>query len=532
MILYFFIFIPIVVGTIIYLIPKKEVKFLAFLLQLSMLILAIYNFIIVFSQGTIIKIVGSNLSITGITLVCDKLSAALLVLTTFIFFICFVFGLLDKFINSLFIFLFIILQSLIITIFLSRDLFNIFVLIEVSTIVVSVLVMFKKDSESIYDGMVYLITNITAMTLFLFGIGMLYKIFGVLDIDVIKVKMQYIGSAKSLVLPFSLIFTGIGLKSAFLPLFSWLPKAHATPSAPSIVSVILSALYVKVGIYLFIRLQDMFLPAININNVFLIIGILTSLVGIILAIYQSDIKLILAYHTVSQLGLILTGLSIGTATSYYGGVLHIFNHAIFKSVLFLSVGIIIERYKIRNIYEIKGVYKNMPIVSIAMILAILGITGAPFFNGSISKYLIQGGARGFVINWAIIIINLGTIISFIKISKIFSGNSNKKIDKVKWYKQIAVLLIGVMCLIMGLGGPLLVKELFGYTISLSYIEYFEKIIIYIISLGVGYFIFFKFINKSKRVQAGISFNLGVNEISISMLGFFLVLSLLTYLSLI
>jgi len=532
MILYFFIFAPIITGTLIFLLPRKTTKIFALLLQAALFILAIYNFIKIADTGTLIEITGSNMSITGITLVCDKLSAALVVLATFIFLICFIFGVLDKFVNKLFIFLFIVLQSLIITLFLTRDLFNIYVIVEVSTIIVSVLIMFKKDSESLYDGMVYLITNIAAMTLYLFGIAILYKIFGVLDIDVIREKMYFVKESKSLILPFSLIFTGIGLKCAFLPLFSWLPKAHATASAPSVVSVVLSALYVKGGIYLFIRLNNMFNPAININNVFIVIGILTSIFGIVFAITQSDIKLILAYHTVSQLGLILTGISIGTLTSYYGGILHIFNHAIFKSVLFLCAGIIIDHYKTRNIYELKGVFKNMPIVSIAMIMAILGITGAPLFNGSVSKYLIQGGTKSIIINISILLINFGTIMSFIKVSKIFGGTKKIANQNVKWYKKTSVLILGLMCLVMGLGGPLVVKVIFDYNVQMTGVIYIEKLGIYIISLIVGYYIYSKFIYKNKYVKAGLTLDLGVNEISIAMLIFFLFLALITYVVLI
>ena len=532
MILYFFIFVPIVTGTFIYLLPRKATKVFALILQFSMFIASIYNFIQISNTGTLTQITGSDIAITGITLVCDKLSAALVVLATFIFLICFLFGVLDKFVNNLFIFLFVILQSLIISLFLTRDLFNIYVIVEVSTIIVSVLIMFKKDSESLYDGMVYLISNIVAMTLYLFGVAMLYRIFGVLDIDVIREKMYLVEETKSLIVPFSLIFTGIGLKCAFLPLFSWLPKAHATASAPSVVSVILSALYVKGGIYLFIRLNHMFDPVINLNNVFLIIGIMTSLFGIVLAVSQKDLKLILAYHTVSQLGLILMGLSIGTLTSYYGGILHIFNHAMFKSVLFLCAGIIINHYGTRNVYELKGVFKNMPIVSIAMIMAILGITGAPLFNGSVSKYLIQGGTKSIILNISIIAINLGTIMSFLKVAKIFIGTKKIKVVKVKWYKNMAVLVIGLMCLLMGLGGPIMVKTIFDYNIQMTGAVYLEKVIVYVISLVVGYFIYSKIVSKRKFVKEGIALDLGVNEISIAMLGFFLFLTLTTFIILV
>ena len=273
--------------------------------------------------------------------------------------------------NNLFLFLFLILQGLINGIFLSTDLFNLYVLIEVSTIIVSILIMFKKDSQSIYDGIMYLLINIVAMTFFLLGVGYMYKILGSLDMAIIINNMNYITSTNSLILPYCLIITAVGLKSAIMPLFSWLPRAHGTHSSPSIVSAILSGLYVKCGVYLFIRIQYLFSPVFDTDNAFLIMGFLTAIVGFIFALSQTDIKLILSYHTISQIGLIIFGISLNHSYSYWGSIYHIINHAIFKSALFLTAGIIIEEYGTRDLREIKGVYKRMPFVSIFTFMAIL-----------------------------------------------------------------------------------------------------------------------------------------------------------------
>nr|HPJ21873.1 proton-conducting transporter membrane subunit [Clostridia bacterium] len=283
MILYALILVPIIAGALIYLIKNRGVLWFAFFLQAALLGLSVYNFVIVQLHGPYDIVLGNFSAIAGITLRCDTFSAALALLTVFIYFVCFLFGILEKFMNNLFIFFFLTLQALIIAIFLSRDLFNVYVLTEVSTIIVSVLIMYKKDSSSLYDGMIYLITNIAAMTFFLFGIGFIYRLFGTLNMDLITSKMYKVQDVKALALPFAFLITGVGLKCAFLPLFSWLPKAHATTSAPSIVSVILSALYVKSGIFHFIKLREMFMPAINLDEIFLIIGVATGIVGFILA---------------------------------------------------------------------------------------------------------------------------------------------------------------------------------------------------------------------------------------------------------
>lgn len=520
MILYAFIFIPIIAGTLIYLIPRKSVVRFAFVLQIGLMALSIYNFVIIRLNGPVEIVIGNFAKIAGISLKCDTLSGALLMLTAFIFMICFLFGLMDKFMNNLFVFFFLTLQALVMVIFLSMDLFNIYVVTEVSTIIVAVLIMFKRDSRSMYDGMFYLITNIAAMTFFLFGLAFIYKIFGSLDINIIGSKMYEIQDAKILAVPFAFLMTGVGLKCAVLPLFSWLPKAHATPSAPSIVSVILSGLYVKCGIYLFIRIREMFLPALIMDDILLIIGILTGIVGFLLAMSQKDIKLILAYHTISQLGLILIGITAGGDYAYYGGVLHVFNHAIFKSLLFLCAGIIISKYGTRNITKIRGVFRRMPYVSLAAFAAMLGITGAPLFNGSISKYFIQSGVKGSIVEYALILINLGTIISFIKFSQMFFGGELKDRIKVDMGKKTAVAIMGILCLVMGMAGTIVIKNVFNYSVSIDIIEYIKKTAVYFASLAGGYLAYAKYLKRTKFMREGISLELGINGISITMVAFF------------
>ncbi|MBN2559069.1 MAG: proton-conducting membrane transporter [Clostridia bacterium] len=529
MILYSFIIIPLAAGILIYLVPKRQMIRFAFLLQLGLLGLSAYNFIMIRLEGPREMVLGGFEIIAGISLRCDTLSGALLILTAFIFTMCYIFGLMDRLMSNLFIFLFLVLQALVTTIFLSRDLFNIYVVTEVSTIIVAVLIMFKKDSRSIYDGMLYLITNIAAMTFFLFGTAFIYKSFGTLDIDMIEAKMHAVANPKALILPFSLIMTGVCLKCAFVPLFSWLPKAHATPSAPSIVSVILSGLYVKCGIYMFIRMREMFMPAIAIDEVFLYIGIATGIAGFVMAMAQKDIKLILAYHTISQMGLILMGISYGNQFSYYGGVLHLFNHAIFKSLLFFFAGIIISKYKTRDITKIRGVFKRMPYVSVMAFAAMLGITGAPLFNGSVSKYFIESGLEGSIVEYEFILISAGTIISFIKFSQIFPGNGSEGKIRVDRWKKAAVTIMGFMCIAMGLGGTIIIGAVFNYEVSINAAGYARNAAIFLISLAGGYFLYTKYLKKTRFIREGISIELGVNEIGICIAGFFAFITAAAYL---
>lgn len=529
--LYWLVLGPILVATLLYLLPIKQVKTVLILAQTVLLGYVFLLFYHIKTGGIIKEAIGGWSGGRGIELYGDLFAIVLAMLTIFLFTMMFVFTYKKLYMNKLFMFLFMVLQGLINGVFLSNDLFNLYVLIEVSTIIVSILIMFKKDSRSIYDGMIYLLTNIVAMTFFLLGTGYMYHLFGSLDLEFIGRHITRI-DPKQLVLPYSLLMTAVGLKSAIMPLFSWLPKAHGTPSAPSSVSAILSGLYVKGGVYLFIRFQLIFNPVLDVHGLFLAMGFLTGVIGFILALAQKDIKLILAYHTVSQIGLILFGLSIGTELSYWGSVYHIINHAIFKSTLFLTAGMISDHYGTRDITKIRGVVKELPVVTMVTVMAFLGITGAPFFNGSISKYFIQKGVVSSGLSIGLMIINLGTIMSFVKYMSMFFGRQTTlvvtdqgvKTSKISkpWLdeKRGVLLILGFCCLGGGIFGTKIIEFLFNQKIKVDLKGYGLKAIYYAINMLIGisfYRYLYQRITLFKKIR---SLELSFNNIILSMVIFF------------
>lgn len=518
--LYFFVLIPILIASSAYLfIQYSAFKKIAVFAEVCLLFFGLMNFWVVKQNGSIIQNLGGWDRYIGITLRADLLSSVLLLLTIILFLSMLLFNYSKAYVDRLFLFLVLVLQALICGIFISNDLFNIYVLIEVSTIVVSILIMYKKDSRSVYDGMVYLLVNIVAATMLLFGIGFLYKTIGVLDFYGIEEKIKLVSHPASLIIPYALIITAVSLKAALMPLFSWLPRAHGTPGAPTIVSAILSGLYVKTGIYLFIRTQQAFGSVLETSEFFLIMGLLTGIIGFLLALCQSDIKLILAYSTISQIGLMMIGLNYPSQYAYWGAVYHIINHAFFKSVLFLTAGIIIEEYKSRNIGEIRGVFYKMPVISIASILAILGITGAPFFNGSMSKYFIQSGLKGNILEYAFLVINLGTIVCFVKYSKIFFGNKEISKAQISKYRYAVVIALSLMCFLGGIFGQGLIYLLFNQSFSYDIVSYAQKAGVYFISLILGIIIYKMFIVKSKLMHKISELEIGFNNICISVFAF-------------
>ncbi len=523
--IYLLILVPIIFGILLFIVSDKYSKQAAVVLQLLLVFASIHNFTrLKLSENSIyMEYLGEWSSTIGISLKLDSIAAVLVTLTTVLFMFVLIFDIRSSYVNRLFLMLFLILEGLMIGIFVSHDFFNVFVLYEVSTVVVSILIMFQKDKQSIYDGMIYLLTNQVAILFFLFGTAILYRMLGVLDFALIHERMYLLKDTKSLILPYAFIVTALSLKTALMPLFSWLPRAHATPSAPSIVSGILSGLFVKNGVYLLLRVQRIFQPFIDVSDLFLLLGFLTAIVGSFLAISQKDIKLILAYSTVSQVGFIVMGLNMNNQQAFWGAIYHIINHAIFKSTLFLTAGMISDQYGTRNIYQIRGALKSMPIASVASILAILGVIGAPFFNGSMSKYWIASGVKGSLLEFAIIVVNIATITYFLKYAKIFFGQpaklSSTETTETTVQKFI-VLIMGIMCLAGGIFAKQFIGFAFNQYLRVDPLSYMEKTLMFMFSLLIGSFIYFGIIEKYKLIKTVKSFELSFNDICLVIFIFF------------
>lgn len=529
--LFWFVLGPILLALISYLLHHVYIRnILIFLGQFTLLIGSVIMLLRVRALGARTDALGNYESWLSINLVADNIAMLFVVITSMLFFFLIYFNYHKHYMNHLFLFLFLTLEGLINGIFLSSDLFDLFALIEVSTVLVSILIMYKKDNQSIYDGIVYLLTNIVAMTFFLFGIGYIYKIFGSLDLNILHDLVHEVDDSRSLILPYTFLITAIGLKSALMPLFSWLPRAHGTPSAPSIVSAILSGLYVKGGLYLFIRFQFLFGEKLDTHGLFLIMGFLTAVIGFIFALSQTDIKLLLAYSTVSQIGLMILGLSIGTPYSYYGSIYHVVNHAVFKSTLFITAGIIIEAYGTRDLRQIQGVLRRLPIVGFVILVAILGITGAPLFNGSISKYMIQSTLdTNILLEYSILFINLGTIITYIKYAHILVGDPHKPPYPIRYNQKLAMVILALITLLGGILGEPLVNFLFDLHLDIHLGSYIKKTFVFAVSLLIGLLFYIKVFPKLHFFKTIREIELSFNEIIFSIVFFFG--AFLTYLSL-
>jgi len=517
--LIYFVLVPILIAIFLFLFPAYKVaKLLASLAQGALLWAAVRLFL-ESRGGDILTNAGNYSGFLGITLRADTLSAIFVMLTVFIFLIVTIYSFHDQ--NSrLFLFLLFTLEGALIGLFLTQDLFNIFVLAEVASVVAAVLLMYNRRSRSMYDGLVYLMVNVIVMQFYLLGLGYLYRLTGVFDMERAALAISTLDQSQ-LVLPFSLVMLAVASKCGLLPLFTFLPKIHSLPQAPASVGALLSGLQVKAGLYLFLRFREMFAP-MDASQVFLVIGALTALFGVVLALSQSNIKQMLAYSTIAQVGLILMGLNLDGAYAFFGSVYHMIGHAIAKVVLFLGAGLVTFVYGTGNMAEIRGVFRRMPAVGIGTILAISGITGAPFFSGNISKYFMMADVS-FPFFALMVLINLGTIIVFIKYAQILFGKPprEEKPQAVDRFKQASVLFVSVLCLIGGVFGQAAMRLLFGVDLVISFGGFLEKTLILAGSWIMGFLVVRYLIPRYREPLYRLGrLDLSFRKICISIGGFF------------
>jgi hydrogenase-4 component B len=223
---------------------------------------------------------------------------------------------------------------------------------------------------------------------------------GSTDFNAVTLFSQHLPVAVSITL-FVLLFIGFGFKAGFVPLHTWLPYAH--PAAPSHISGMMSGIIIKLGIYGILRMLLLIKTGyLVIGEIILFVSIISGLYGVILAIVQHNLKKLLAYHSIENIGIIGIGIGIGSIglglnnnflaiAGFAGGLLHILNHSLFKSLLFYNAGSVYQQTGTLDIEKLGGLIKKMPQTSALFLIAALAICGLPPLNGFISEFLIFSG---------------------------------------------------------------------------------------------------------------------------------------------
>lgn len=351
---------------------------------------------------------------------------------------------------------------------LSGDIFNLYVFVEISAIASYALVAFGIKKQELEASLKYQMLGGIASMMILLSIALLYWQTKTLNLADISRALKEGTNQHFLVFVQTLLITGFGLKSAMVPFHSWLPDAHS--SAPSPISSMLSGVLIKaIGIYVLFRLFfNMFTVSLEFAWVITILGVLSMIIGALLSIYQNDIKRLLAYSSISQVGYILLGVGIGmiiiarngnvniAALAIMGGLFHLLNHAVFKGLLFLNAGAIEHQTGIRDLNELGGLHEDMSITSVSSFSASMAIAGIPPFNGFFSKLVIiiaavQGGF--YTLAALAVIISFVTLAIFLKFQKqAFMGKLKiqKKISEVPFSMSFSMIIMALLCLLMSL----------------------------------------------------------------------------------
>ncbi len=412
----------------------------------------------------LIPSIGTGLTFEwyGARFTLDSVSLLFLVVVNAVSFACMIYA--TSYIGHLggrgkFFALFLIMVSGLNAMLLTRDLFSLYLFLEVASISSYVLVAFGLEHDGIESAIKYLLLSAVATSMVLLGIALVYTATGTLEFGALRAILAASGSPVSgvFLLAAALFIGGFGLKAAVMPFHAWLPDAH--PSAPAPISAMLSGVVIKVaGVYALTRIFFNIFPTIGqVHTVFLVLGTISMIAGAVLAYFQRDFKRMLAYSSISQIGYIMIGLGLGNLLGLVGALFHIFNHALFKSLLFLNSGAVQYRLHTRDIEEMGGLENRMPVTSITSVFGTLSIAGVPPFNGFYSKlFIVLGALAAGKITIAVlaILVSIFTLGYFLIIQrKVFFGKLNEKwrdIREAPFAMSCAVILLATACLLSGI----------------------------------------------------------------------------------
>ena len=381
----------------------------------------------------------------GLSFHIDMLGFTMLLITSVIWFLVMVYAhdymKKERHCNRFFLFMAFTYASVLGAI-MAGDLLTMFLFFEVMTIASYMLVTHGQKEESYQAGYNYIFMGLIGGFAILIALLLMQHHVGDLAFKSAIETLHQLGSVRFWIM--GLLIFGFGIKAGMAPVHVWLPRAH--PVAPTPASALLSGIMIKVGAYGILRVaSSYYFPEVGahgpnvaelwqtnemIGFAMIWLGIITMTIGVFFALQQANIKRMLAYHSISQMGYIVMGIGVAMylgelgAMGYTGALYHIINHALFKSLLFMVAGVVYYHTKEYDMYKLGGLWKKLPLTATVCLIAALGISGMPLFNGFISKTILHHGiveayeyghASFIYAEWIFIVISAGTACSFIKL---------------------------------------------------------------------------------------------------------------------
>jgi multicomponent Na+:H+ antiporter subunit D len=300
---------------------------------------------------------------------------------------------------------------------LTGDLFTLFVAFELILVASYVLLTHQGREAQIRSGMTYVVINLFASTLFLFGVAIVYSATGTVNMALLAERIPELPAATQvgIGLWFLVVF---GTKAAIFPLFSWLPDSY--PTAPTTITAVFAGLLTKIGVYVLIRFFTL-MEFDELGPLLLVIAGLTMVIGVAGALAQDDVKRILSFHVVSQIGYMIMGLGIFTVAGVAGAVLFLVHQIPVKTVMFLAGGLIEDDQGTSALNKVGGLATSRPVIAVLFALPALSLAGLPPFSGFVAKLALvdAGVAAG---DYVIVVVSLvASILTLLSMTKIWIG---------------------------------------------------------------------------------------------------------------
>ena len=446
---------------------KAVATLLANLATIALLVLAVASI----GQSRVYEIGKWSIPL-GINLVLDGLSSLLLLIISVVSAAAMLFSTryMEQYTaKSKYLCLFLLMVAGMNGVVLSGDLFNLFVFLEIASLASYALVGFGCEHEELEASFKYMVLGSIGSIFVLFAVAFVYGNTGSLNMAYVSKAITDAGLNVGLGFAMALFIVGFGLKAALVPFHAWLPDAH--PSAPAPISAMLSGVLIKaLGIYALARvLFNVFGVTVSIGWILVVLGLLSMIAGAFLAIGQWDFKRLLAYSSISQIGYVVLGIGLGglilakggnlayASLAIFGGLFHLANHAVYKSLLFLTSGSVQMSTGTRQMKEMGGLAQKMPVTRATATVASASIVGIPPFSGFWSKLILVIAAiqSGFIWVAAIIVfVSLCTLIMYLKVQRyVFLGELPENLQQTKentGSMLVAMIVLACLCLLMGL----------------------------------------------------------------------------------
>ncbi len=346
------------------------------------------------------------------------------------------------------------------------DAFNVFVFLEISSLSTYVLIAMgaERDRRALTAAYDYLILGTIGATFFVIGIGFLYIATGTLNMADLAVRLADMGDNRTVQAGFAFIVVGMGLKAAIYPLHLWLPGAYTY--APSVVTVFLAATATKAAIYVLLRFMfsvfqpDFVFELHTLTWIIMPLAILAMFAASLIAAFQTDLKRLLAYSSVAQVGYMILGIGLATKTSLSATIIHLFNHGITKAVLFMVVGAFVMRVGSSFTKNLNGLGKQMPWTCTAFVIGGLSLIGVPGTAGFISKWLLIDASLKADLWWLAMLIVMSSLLAVVYVWKAVEVLYMQQPDEGSSAKEVPMSMLlpmwimAIACVYFGLNTDL------------------------------------------------------------------------------